>query len=129
MLAAIGGYLAAYNAQTQRLEFTPSIREANCERKLTELNIKLTKLTETYNNALEKKENLEVIIKLNHDRLQDCYNLVDGLRYSEIKHENDVNQLEKKNKELKKKLAEYEELITAQTKGQKQKNHHSHDEV
>ena len=114
-----------------------------CEKKLTELKKELKELTEIYNKAaLEKKGNETLLgardkeeikdleaIQSYQEKLQDCNILVGGLRNSEIKLENDVNRLEKKNKELKKKIAEYEELITAQSKAQKQKNQHSHDEV
>ena len=114
-----------------------------CERKLTDINKELKELTEKYNEAaLEKKGNVTLLgardkeeikdleaIQSYQEKLQDCNILVGGLKNSELKLENDVNRLEKKNKELKKKIAKYEELITAQSKAQKQKNQHSHDEV
>ena len=154
LLAAIGGYWSAHT-QTQKLEIGSLRKETvcevdranwgadkrqiealhtklnECEKKLTNINKELKELTERYNEvALEKKGNVTLLaardkeeikaIETCQEKLMNCNALYGGVKTSELR-------LESENKELKNKIAQYQELINTKSREQQQKNQHSRD--
>ena len=159
VLAAIGGYWYAHTqtqelekgashnttvCEVDRANWAADKRQIKalhvhwneCEEKLNNTNNKLEEMKDKYHkNDLEKKaneiwlkgkekeESKDVLaIETCQERLNDCNALYGGARSSELRLENE-------NKELKKKIAEYQELINTQSREQQRNNQHRHDEV
>ena len=158
VLAAIGGYWYAHTqtqelkeevsntekiCEVDRAKWGADQRQITalnvsldeCGRKLNDTNNKLEEMKEKYYKTdLKKKENQ---IKLDGRKkeetkdlkafktcqkdLMECKTLVGGERNSKLR-------LEIENEELKKKIAEYQELIHTQSREQQQKNQHSHEQ-